>query len=245
VPVLSRSDQLVYERAVLLATWHALRQHGSTVRLPEDLPILVERVYGGRPADTMEAELRVAFEEALAAMVQRDARDAQQASQRHILPPDHEDLLTGQNLGLEEDDPRINDAFQALTRADPPGVSLVCVFNGLNGFSLDPDSDGLALGPNPFAPDPDEALGLALNTVTIQRPQALLAHLLIPLDNHYPPAWKKQALLKYSRLACFVNGNCEIQTPAGTYRLTLTRALGLRLTAVIDPQHLIHPWEDQ
>lgn len=224
VPDLSRSDIHVYERAVLLASWAALGEQGAEIRLPDDLPALVARVYDPDAPLPNDPALRTALVTAREAMRVAGEQDAYAAKSRLVPGPDSEDLLLNTNLGLEEDDPAVNAAFQALTRADEPGLTVVCVFEGLNGFELDPEEFGAPI--NVFDPAPHEALALANNSLTVQRKD--LIGLLRDQAASFPERWRRSALLRYSRLAVFRDGVCELTGERGTVRLALTRRLGLR-----------------
>jgi CRISPR-associated endonuclease/helicase Cas3 len=224
VPDLPRGDIQVYEKAVLLASWAALGEHGAEIQLPDDLPVLVERVYDPDAPLPADEALRAALVTARDAMRVSQEQDAHAAKSRLVPGPDSEDLLLDTNLGLEEDDPAVNKTFQALTRADEPGLTVVCVFEGLNGFELDPEEPGQPI--DVFDPSPRGALALANNALSIQRKD--IVGLVLAQEVSLPERWRRSALLRYSRLAVFRDNVCELSGERGTVRLELTRRFGLR-----------------
>ncbi|HEY4691592.1 MAG TPA: CRISPR-associated helicase Cas3' [Anaerolineae bacterium] len=231
VPALDRADKFVYEEYVLLRSWLALGAgHTRAVALPDDLSTLIESVYGDDSLSDTGPEMRAALDAAKQKMEKGERGDKFKASQHLVHKPDDEDLLIGGNLGLEEDDPTIHTTFQALTRADAPGLQVVCLHLIDGKLMLEPDSAGEEVD---IEAKPAQAMirELARRTVTIQRGD-IIRHLLeapvSPNVEKILSRWKKIAVLRYHRLLVFENGVCPLHgTP---YVLRLTREFGLEIT---------------
>jgi len=230
VPVFDRGEVAVYERYILLRTWAVLRHREEPIRLPNDLTTLIEAVYPGdgvlpNVGPEMQAALKAAKQE-----TDKDEDDERyKARKRVVRQPDDEDLLWGDNLALEEDDPRVHETFQALTRSDRPGLSVVCLHQVGDRLMLEPEGDSLAF-------DPDARLSrqmireLARHAVTIRRREVekyFLAEPASPVVNQIRAHWKKIPALRYHRVAIFTDKVCKLEgTP---YALRLTRKLGLEI----------------
>jgi len=229
VPQFERGDKYVYDEYVLLRSWLALQSMASKqIRLPGDLSDLIEQVYGDA-LPVSAPELQCALDNAKCEMEKDERKEKFKARQRLVLPPDDDELLWGDNAALEEDDPAVHEAFQALTRADRPGLSVVCLHDLGGKLFLEPDGSGVEYNPN-VLPDDELARELARRSVTIRRPY-VEKHLLTepgsPLVQAMLMRWKKTAMLRYHRVAIFKDGVCPIEgTP---YVLRLTRKLGLQI----------------
>jgi CRISPR-associated endonuclease/helicase Cas3 len=231
VPALDRADKFVYEEYILLRSWLALGA-GLTreATLPDDLSALIEAVYGDGALSGPQPEMGAALEAAKRKLEKDERGDRFKARQRMVRQPDDEDLLMGENLGLEEDDPQVHAAFQALTRVDAPGLQVVCLHQIGDALMLDPDGMGGALN---LESKPPRSLvrELARRTVTIQRLD-IINHLLeapaSPMIEKALNNWKKIPALRYHRLVIFHDGVCPL---AGTpYTLRLSREFGLEIT---------------
>ncbi|MGH8629683.1 MAG: hypothetical protein ACREU7_02815, partial [Burkholderiales bacterium] len=236
-PQFGTADEHIYEPYVLLRSWLALTAHGNKVRLPSDDPakpkrehgsiadeatLLIEQVYGDASLPEATDAIRAALDKAQEKMENDQRRDQREARKRMVRKPDDDQLLWGESVGLEEDDPAVAEAFQALTRAEPPGLSLVCLHQTPEGLALEPDGTGAPIDPQHL--HVRSAQRLALYTITVSHP---------PVARHFrrdefaPKAWKKISVLRYSRLAIFSDGRCPLTgTP---YTLHLTRELGLEI----------------
>ena len=233
VPALDRADKFVYEEYVLLRSWLTVGAGQSrTVALPGDLSTLIEAVYGDDAVPDTEPEMRAALDAAKQKMEKGERGDKFKASQHLICKPDDEDLLIGINLGLEEDDPTVHTTFQALTRADAPGLQVVCLHLIGGKLMVEPGGTGEEVIIE-AKPSQEMIRELARHTVTIQRLD-IIRHL---LDTRTPGSpevekilsrWKKIAALRYHQLLVFENGVCPLK--GIPYTLRLTREFGLEIT---------------
>lgn len=214
-------DVYVYERYVLLRSYLAL-QGRERISLPAETTGLIEAVYGdeGPPADGLTPALSTALHEARDRMLRHQQEHEYKARQKLVPGCETDDVLAQRSLALEEDNPELHEAFQALTRLAPLGVSLVCLHQSAVGLKLEPDSKAPAIDLSQ-PPEPDMTRELARHTVTATH---------WPVVQHFlaqppPVAWRDHPLLHIHRLAIFVDGLCPLEgTP---YTLELSRELGL------------------
>jgi len=217
------SDAYVYERYVLLRSYLALQGRRS-LTLPADTESLIETVYGEEelPAEALPPELREELAQALQELERHQEKDVFQAREKLVPACDTDDLLGFRSLGLEEDNPELHRAFQALTRLGPPGVSLVCLHRTAEGVALEPDGSGLAIDLEE-QPDDQATRNLAQRTIKVTN-WGVLEHF---LGQRPPSLWKHSPALRFHRLAVFDGGVCALEgTP---YVLRLTRELGLEI----------------
>ena len=113
-------------------------------------------------------------------------------------------------------------ALQALTRLIPPGVSLVCLHQTVEGLSLEPTGGGHAIDLKQ-PPSPELTKDLSRYTITV-------THRLVVgyfLAQDVPEGWREHPLLHNHRVAVFADGVCTL---TGTlYILRLNRELGLEI----------------
>lgn len=216
-------DVHVYEPYVLLRSYLTLSGREKLV-LPDDTPALVEDVYGDE--ERLAGKLTARLAAALAAARDRAQRHRDEhvfkAQQKLVPGAEADDLLNMGNLALEEEQPELHQALQALTRLVPPGVSIVCLHRTSAGLKLEPDGSGptVDLGEKP---GPDLTKDLAQHTLSVTHP------VLLPLllRQAGPPGWKDHALLHSHRAIVFVDGACPVEGTA--YTLRLSRELGLQI----------------
>lgn len=231
VPQFTRRD--VYAEYVLLRSWIALDKLApQQIVLPADLPALIEQVYGDAEPSA-EPDLLAALAAAKDEMTKDELKVKVKARKRRIAKPDHEDLLWGDNAALEEDDPAVHETLQALTRADRPGISVVCLHRIDGKLLLEPDDPSTVY-------DPTEKLEkammreLARHTVSVRHfdPAVEMALLAEPDDAQIKEIlikWKKAAALRYHRAAIFENGVCCLKGTGYVMRLNKQDKLGLRI----------------
>jgi CRISPR-associated endonuclease/helicase Cas3 len=226
-PQFERSDTRVYEEFVLLRSWLALQASVSrSIRIPEDVAELIEQVYGDAEMPGASPEMQRKLAAARSKMDAAERTDQFDAKRRLVGAPNDEWLLLGENLGLEEDDPRVHETFQALTRGDRPGVNVVCLHQVDDRLCLEPDGTGSAYDPA-VAPDDDLIRELARHSVTVRRPD-IEKHLLEPIDPAWVKIlkhWKDVAGLRYHRVAIFEGDLCKLRGSFQTLRLTRTYGL--------------------
>jgi hypothetical protein len=183
---------------------------------------------GSLPPD-VATEMQMALKEAKRKMQNDQADRVHEARQRMVRSPADERLLWGDNLSLEEDDPAVHATFQALTRADRPGLSVVCLHRDGDRLTLEPDGQGpvLDLG----VPFRTETIRQLLERTVVVRHAEVKAHFLAepasPVVKSILDRWRTVPALRYHRVAIFDHGICRLEgTP---YTLCLSRKLGLEI----------------
>ena len=228
-PQFERSDKLVYEEFVLLRSWLALRTcTGRTIRIPEDVAELIELVYGDVIIPDVSSEMTEKLAIAKNKMDAAERTDQFNAKRHLIGKPKDELLLLGENIGLEEDDPRVHETFQALIRGDRPGVNVVRLHRVGERLCLEPDGAGDTYDPT-VTPNRDLIRELARHSVTIRRPD-VEKYLLEPTEPEIVEIlehWKEVAALRYHRVAIFENEFSKLY--GSPYTLRLTRIYGLEI----------------
>ncbi|MFH2102440.1 MAG: CRISPR-associated helicase Cas3' [Chloroflexota bacterium] len=217
-------DARIYDKATLLRTWQILRGREG-LSLPEETSRLIETVYG----ETLnEGELDPVFQQALrdADEKGRLARDKEtaQAKQRMVALPSYEDLLTDRNEGLEEDDPKVNEAFRALTRLAEPSVALICLHDTVQGFAFDADGTGAPVEIKK-RPNLQLAKKLLRRAVNVQR-RDVVEYFVKNVKTS--AAWRESAAVRYHYPVVF-DQNDECQPEGAGFTLKLTRELGLEV----------------
>jgi CRISPR-associated endonuclease/helicase Cas3 len=214
-------DEYVYERSILLKTYLALKGRTS-LSLPEEVSELVETVYG--PILLMDDPvMEKAIKQAEAKAWHETMNEITEAKKRLIPAPDDEELLYFHNDGLEEEDPRIHEAFKALTRLADPSVSIICLQKDGEATRLWENVPNSAVDLAKI-PDRDETHRLLRQQVNIQRKE---------LVNHFSnqggnPSWKEVAALRYHYPVVFnENGFCHFE--GTSYTLILSRDTGLTI----------------
>ncbi len=217
------ADAHVYERYVLLRSYLAL-QGRDRLTLPDDTQPLIETVYGEEelPASVLTPELEAELARALEELTRHEQKDAFEARSRLVPACDADSLLDERSLGLEEDNPDLHRAFQALTRLAPPGTSLVCLHRTRQGLALEHDGSGPVIE---LEEKPDEQVTRALAQHAIKVTNwPVVEHF---LARRPPSAWKDSPALRFHRLAIFDRGVCALE--GTSYVLRLTRDLGLEI----------------
>ncbi len=214
-------DEYVYEYAVLLRTWLALNgKHGLT--LPQEISGLIESVYGAKtmPGDSVMAGAVEKAEE----KAQRDSvKEIVEAKKRLIPAPNDEELMSGRNEGLEEEDPKVHETFRALTRYADPGVSLVCLHKAGGGQVLEPGGKGEKVELQ-NAPDRRQTRELLRRVVTVQHRDVV--NYFMNRGEH--PAWKETAALRYHYPVVF-DEHGQFHLEGTSLTLVLDRETGLEI----------------
>lgn len=220
------SDARIYNKSTLLCTWQILRGR-EELSLPGETSGLIEAVYG-EMLDV--SELDPAFRQALqdAGEKGRLARDKEisQAKQRMVALPGYEDLLTARNEGLEEDDPKVNEAFRALTRLAEPSVSLICLHETAQGLALDADGTGATVSIKK-RPNLQLARKLLMRAITVQH-WDVVEYFVKNTSRLTSAAWRESAAVRYHYPVVF-DQNHEYKPEGGNFILKLTRELGLEV----------------
>ncbi len=217
------ADNYVYDRATLLCTWLTLQGLEQLI-LPEQTASLIEAVYG----DTNLANLSVTFTEELIRARERGrmerAKDVHQANQRLINPPDDEDFIIRGNESLEEDNPKVNETFRALTRLGEPNVSIICLHQTNHGVALEPDGTGAPVETQ-HRPTKTQAISLLKRAVNVQHRDVvnyILSHDTRKAD------WKRSAAVReYFPIVFDEKG--EYRPEDASFTLKLSREFGLEV----------------
>ncbi len=191
----------VYDRAVMLRSWLVLRDRRQ-LEFPADLDQLVEVVYGGHEFHAEES-VRVVLQELELRRESGDERVRFDARVMEICHPEDGDLLLDFNRQLTEDTPEAHRTLQARTRVQNVlSAQLICLHlvNGTLCF------DEAGSQPYDLAATPDQAMTRRLLEHGVNLPN--WGNIYDQLET--PPAWKKNALLRHSRVALFQNRTCEI-----------------------------------
>lgn len=202
------ASQKIYDLYILLRSYVAFKDR-HTIHLPEDLPTIVEEVYGPNVAWQSGALQQVA-DSAWKDMQEDMKKEKFTAKGSLILPPDYlaepSGFLKQFSKGLEEDNPDIHPSLQALTRLTEPSVQVVCLSK----------SDSGALSVKPSLAQVRSFLRSAM-TITDKRVVFTLQ------EQPVPSGWKKTPALRHHRPLIF----SEDRTSVGKHTLRLDPELGL------------------
>lgn len=217
-------DGKIYDLSILLRTWKLLSEK-TEITLPDHVSDLIEVVYGGKLenseyiSDYLNILERAKEQERLI-----HEKEVYQAKQRLIAVPQNEDLLTNHNEGLDEDNPKLNEAFRALTRLSEPSVNLLCFHDTAWGVALEPNGQGAPIYENKYI-----SLQLAKKmlrcAVSIQRRDVVNY-----FANHFQPTieWRKSVAIRHHVPVIF-NKDGEFWPEDANFILKLTRELGLEI----------------
>jgi CRISPR-associated endonuclease/helicase Cas3 len=227
LPVFDPGSVAVYDEHTLLRSWLALRDRGA-LRVPEDVETLIEAVYDDRPCP--DEALRAAWERTRTAL-QKQKRRAQDAASRRLIrgPQDDVPLWGVSPDRLEDDNPELHQAFQALTRLGDPSVSVACLFDTPRGPALDPAGTQLIR----LQQEPTLEIAARILERSIQVGDRRVVGEL--LKRAPPSGWQDSALLRRHRLLLEgANGWLQDADHAerfGRCRLRLDAQLGLLVVA--------------
>lgn len=214
----------IYDRYTLLRSYLALKDR-SSIELPEDLEMIVETVYGDQlswPSPAWQ-EAAITAEEEFEQEIEKGkykARTNLIASPRS--PESPGEFLQHFSRQLEEDNPEVHQALQALTRLAEPSVQVVCLLQTPEGLRCQSDGMVISLKGKPTAETIRVLLRRSL-TITDKR----VVFTLLENEQFKPRAWKENAALRHHRMLVFENG----ETAVGRYTLRLNPDLGLVITA--------------
>jgi CRISPR-associated endonuclease/helicase Cas3 len=214
----------IYEQYTLLLSYLSLKDR-NIISMPEDIPGIIEGVYGEGVSSFPSQAFKQAVEDAKHRMEQEIENSEFQALSNLVPSPATElSAFFGQSKELEEDNPELHHSLQALTRLVEPSVQVVCLY-GIEGRAfLREDSSGeVNLNQIPDGETITKLLRRSL-PITHKRVVSELIDEKAP-EAWKPKAWKKCPALRYHRLLVFKNGLAKV----GKYRLLLDKELGLRI----------------
>ena len=181
-----------YEDYILLSTWLSLKDR-EALKVPEDLELLLEEVYGRSPQGFPPewAERAEQSYKSLQDLYQQEKTTAENlalSQLEHLLPAQR-----SQDLAAEfrlEDEAENEKTQRLLTRLGPPQVAVVPLYRKGEEYFLDPE--GLRPARLRGELSPEEVLALWGRAVRLSRkpiPETLL-------KEAPPPAWQRHALLR-------------------------------------------------
>jgi CRISPR-associated endonuclease/helicase Cas3 len=199
--------ELIYEKAILLRTWVVLGQR-SSLSIPSDIEPLIEQVYGasappGAPAlaaemAELDAKLKADIDE-----LERDAENRLLAHPSGCV----DDPFSNFGLPLDEENPELAQALQALTRLGEPSIPVA--------FLTD-------VAVTEREPSRAETRAVVERTLSISNKA-----LFYELRKQPPPeAWKRSSWLRNTRVVHLENGRAQV----GSKELIDDPALGLVIT---------------
>ena len=202
------ASQRIYDLYILLRSYVAFKDR-SVIHLPEDLPAIVEEVYGAKgawPSPELQQVADSAWED-----MQRAVEKEKSTAKGNLIPcPDDsaepDEFLERFSKGLEEDNPEIHQSLQALTRLTEPSVQVVCLS----------ESDGLDLA---VKPSPAQIRSFLRHAMTITDKRVVFTL----RGQSVPSGWKRTPALRHHRLLIF----SERSAVVGKYLLRLDPELGL------------------
>lgn len=209
------ADALVYESYFLTRTWQVLRSSQFIDPISETSR-LIEDVYS-QPGD-LKGELNDAWEE----MKKKRQKEIYAARNKLVELPVDEGLLEAMNIGLEEENPEIHQAFQAMTRLIEPGVNLICLHKVGGAIYLEPDGSGTAINLEQ-SPHGDLTEELIKRSVSLHH-QPVVRYF---QNREAPKSWKKIAALKYHHPVVFENG--EYRLEGSSYSIKISRQVGIEI----------------
>lgn len=211
-----KEDAFIYEKYILEKSWRCLKSR-TEIRPIAETRDIIEEVYGEPGA--LEKDLKVAWEE----MVRERAHEMHLAQNKLVGSPWNERLVEEINQGLEEDNPKIHHAFQAMTRLIEPGVELICLHRVGSQIFLEPDGSGKAIQLEQ-APQGETIEELVKRSVSIHH-RGIVEYF---RDKEAPRSWKRVAALRYHKPVVFSDGlyRCE----GKGYILNISRESGVRIT---------------
>ena len=202
------ASQKIYDLYTLLRSYVAFKDR-YTIHLPEDLPTIVEEVYGPDVV-WQSAALQQAADTAWEKL-QEDMKKEEFTAKGNLVPaPDGpaepDEFLEKFSKGLDEDNPDIHQSLQALTRLTEPSVQVVCL-------SESDDADPSV------KPSPAQIKFFLKKAMTITDKRIVFTL----REKSAPSGWKKTPALRYHRPLVFSEGS----TSVGRYTLRLDSELGL------------------
>ena len=224
VPDFGPSER-IYDRYILLRSYLALKDR-KRIQVPEDLEIIVEEVYGDEGSWPSQ-EFRQAAATARAKMEREIERDMFRAKGNLIDSPDSpgtpDEFLERFSKNLDEDNPEVHQALQALTRLAEPSVQVVCLMRTPEGYRLRSGGQTVDLKAKP-----DAALIRAFLRRAMTLTDKRVVFSILQDERLKPPGWKENAALRYHRALIFTEGAVTV----GRYVLRLDPELGLTIDPV-------------
>lgn len=215
LPDFAESEE-IYSDYILLRSFLILKEM-THIKVPDDIERLIQSVYDDKlyVPDNYAARMKSSeckYKQRLSDLV-RNARE------RIIGIPDAEESLYDKASGyLEEDNPDIHRAFQALTRwSDRPSVQIICLHTDKDGMAY---LDAELTLPVDLSTEPDEGIVRALMTQSMGISGETLYRYFS--CETIPKGWRDIPALRYCRPALFYNG----EITGDSFTLKLDKDLG-------------------
>ncbi len=221
VPSFGGGTEAVYDYHVLLRSWLAIKDR-STIKIPEEVAVLIEEVYGEQecPAHLSEA-IREKWVESRKKLESAIEKEKEEAKERWIKWPGYsQEICRISSEPREENNPELHKAHQALTRLTGLAVNVLCFY----GEKAQPYLDTALSRPIDTAVRPGTELTkeLLMRAVTISRHG--LVERIIADGQCLPSAWREEALLRHHYILFFdENNRCQFDK----YVLILDEEKGL------------------
>ena len=208
-------DQAVYDRYILLLSyWQLVSSGRGEIQIPDDLPLMVERVYGETPALPDDPVWQAALVQAKADLERERREDCFLAALRAVPAPDAEDLMERFNQELPDDE---GWSLGGLTRKGRQCIRLICL-HSVNGHTfLDPA--GQTPADLDTRPGSDLLVALLEQSVALSHP-GVVHHL---VKEPVPAGWRKSPLLRHCRPLVFSGGTATV----GKLTIRLEQQLGI------------------
>jgi CRISPR-associated endonuclease/helicase Cas3 len=199
------AGRAIYSDHILLRTLLALGSQDRAIEIPGDMPELIEAVYDEARdpdvADDLERRLRAAKSE----FQKRVDKLRYEANQRLIKRPEYSgELASVFGEALEEDNPAVHSAFQALTRwSDLPSVTVVCLHSCGGRVYVDRGLEH----PVDLSVEPDSVTLTQLMRASMRLSgHAITRHFADAGKAATPQGWRRIAMLRHLRPAVFIDG---------------------------------------
>jgi len=191
----------VYEEYTLLRSWVAIRDRDS-LSLPEDIDYLIQMVYDNDELCGLDIDPHLVEQIAKCKTLMERRREDQlrEGKFRLIQDPSYPDsILEAFSVDLQDGDPTVHKAFQALTRQGV-SVEVVCLHLSDSGLGLKEDGSELV----DLEREPDFALTGRLLKRSIRIGHRSLVFSL--LKREVPSGWRQSAHLRHHRYLQFRKG---------------------------------------
>jgi CRISPR-associated endonuclease/helicase Cas3 len=226
LPTFERATTAVYDEHILLRSWLALRQR-TAIAIPDDVAPLIEQVYGDAAFDGPSADAQRRIDEARMKSEKETYELEFEAHQRLIGQPDT-DIFDYSSATLDEEDPTVHAAYQALTRFERPGTRVV--FLHRVGGSLYLDEQGSTPIDLTNAPSRTDAIRIASMSLTT-RDRTVERWLNATAEGEISDllrCWERIPELRHLRIAVLDQGTCTV--PDTRINLRLSRRYGLEIS---------------
>jgi CRISPR-associated endonuclease/helicase Cas3 len=190
LPDFEKGDTYIYEEVFLQRSYFTLLGR-TALSLPGDSDALIGAVYSDADLPELTPAQNAALHRLHQQMLNRAGKESLRAESHLIADVDYDESLGKEFDDLAEDDPRVHQELQALTRDVRPTVKLVCLEQSESGdlYTLD--------GHQPLqldrAPSRELTHALLRSAITISDWRVVKALRNQPLH----PAWKQSASLRY------------------------------------------------